>query len=102
MALINISLTFNDINSSIQVGDTIYYSLANAASGGFIPTENYTEVQDMISNKAKKSSNLNNQMTQNFYHGGSVHDSYSVADVLAAPSLPSSYLTTTRFCSWYT
>lgn len=35
MALINISLTFNDINSSVQVGDTIYYSLANAASGGF-------------------------------------------------------------------
>ena len=35
MALINISLTFNDINSSIQVGDTIYYSLANVVSGGF-------------------------------------------------------------------
>ena len=67
--------------------------ITNAASGGFIPTENYTEVQDMISNKAKKSSNVDNQMTQNFYHGGSVHDSYSVADVLAAPSLPGSYLT---------
>ena len=36
MALINISLTFNfDINSSVQVGDTIYYYLANAGSGGF-------------------------------------------------------------------
>jgi len=37
------------------------------ADGGFIPVENYTKVQDMISDKAKKGSSV-----QNFQEGGTV------------------------------
>mgnify|MGYP003672148690 FL=1 len=35
MAIQNITLNFDGMNSSAQVGDIIYYSLANAVTGGF-------------------------------------------------------------------
>jgi len=35
MALVNTSLSFDDINSSVQVGDTVYYSTTGGNVGGF-------------------------------------------------------------------
>jgi len=46
------------------------------AVGGFVPVENYTEVQDMISDKADKSSIPKtdaDMKPQNFVHGGVAH-----------------------------
>jgi len=46
------------------------------AVGGFVPVENYTEVQDMISDKADKSSVPKtdaDMKPQNFVHGGVAH-----------------------------
>ena len=55
--------------------------------GGFIPVENYTEVQDMIANKANKS------LPAPVKAANGIDMGYSIADVLSEPSLPTSYLT---------
>jgi len=47
------------------------------AAGGFVPVENYTEVQDMISSKAQKGAGV-----QNFEHGGTPHKKLTFSDLM--------------------
>jgi len=47
------------------------------AAGGFVPVENYTEVQDMISSKAQKGAGV-----QNFKHGGTPHKKLTFSDLM--------------------